>query len=363
MRIGLLLLVFSLAAANGANDVSKGVATLAGAGVVRYRTAVAWGTASTLAGALASVALASRLATLFSEGIVTAPPTAALAVAVLGGAGAWVGVATALRLPVSTTHAIVGALLGAGVALGPAAVAWGRLLPLLAAPLLGSVALSYLASASLNRLPPRVAECVCVGASPRVAGRVVPQTASVAVSPAGALPIVRVSSGTEAACRAHAGGGRVAALTASGVHWLSSGAVGFARGLNDTPKIAAIGAFGLVPAGLTSGQVVLVVAGAMALGSLVAGLRVARVLGEGIIRMEHLEGLKANLATSLLVGVGANLGLPMSTTHVATGAIAGVARGEVSRLRPRTLRDLALAWTVTPLVAGLAAAAALVLAR
>jgi PiT family inorganic phosphate transporter len=57
--IAVLLLTLALAAVNGANDLSKGVATLAGAGVVRYRTAILWGAATTLVGAIASAALRS----------------------------------------------------------------------------------------------------------------------------------------------------------------------------------------------------------------------------------------------------------------------------------------------------------------
>ena len=45
---------------------------------------------------------------------------------------------------------------------------------------------------------------------------------------------------------------------------------------------------------------------------------VARSLGEKVVRMNHQEGFQANLTTAMLVGVGANLGLAMSTTHVAT---------------------------------------------
>jgi PiT family inorganic phosphate transporter len=75
----LLLIIFvlamALAAANGANDVSKGVATLAGSGVARYRTAIIWGAATTLAGALVSGLFAERMMNLFTNGIVSAKPT------------------------------------------------------------------------------------------------------------------------------------------------------------------------------------------------------------------------------------------------------------------------------------------------
>ena len=73
--------------------------------------------------------------------------------------------------------------------------------------------------------------------------------------------------------------------------------------------------------------------------------------------MNHREGFAANLTTAFLVGLGANLGLPMSSTHVSTGAIAGVAGRQVRRLDPATLRDFVMAWTVTPAIAGLVALA------
>ncbi|MFN2513847.1 MAG: inorganic phosphate transporter [Pyrinomonadaceae bacterium] len=69
--------------------------------------------------------------------------------------------------------------------------------------------------------------------------------------------------------------------------------------------------------------------------------------------MDHHEGMLANIATALLVGVGANLGLPMSTTHVSTGAIAGIAGRQTGRLNARTVRELLTAWTITPLAAGI----------
>jgi inorganic phosphate transporter, PiT family len=113
LNIAVVLLTLALAAANGANDVSKGVATLAGAGVARYRTAIVWGTGTTLIGAIASSVFAEHLSALFSRGIIATPPTPAFALAVLVGAAGWVALATAMRVPVSTTHAIVGALIGA----------------------------------------------------------------------------------------------------------------------------------------------------------------------------------------------------------------------------------------------------------
>ncbi len=363
MLIAVFILLVALAAANGGNDVAKGVATLAGAGVTRYRTAVLWGTATTLAGALASLTLAGAMTKLFSSGIVSAPPSNSFSLAVLVGAASWVILATIARLPVSTTHAIVGALIGAGLLLAPGSVRVAVLLTKVALPLLLSIFVAYGISWLLSLIPLRTPECVCVGPA-GAAQRAVP------IGPEGAmvfqasggpsLPVV--STGTVQQCQVHSDGLKVTRIL-NGLHWLSSGATSFARGLNDTPKIVAVGAFTLVPAGMTNTSVLLVVAGAMALGAIVVGVRVAAKLGEGITRLSDVSGFTANLTTSLLVGLGAANGLPMSTTHVSTGAVAGAAGRQVGTLNVRTLRDFVIAWTLTPVFAGLVAAGVYLLAR
>jgi phosphate/sulfate permease len=350
-------LTVGLAAANGSNDVSKGVATLAGSGVTRYRTAIAWGTAATLAGSLASLDLAHAMTKLFSKGIVAAHPSPAFALAVVAGAATWVLAATAARLPVSTTHALVGALIGAGLRFSPGTIRWHALVPALVVPLLLSVAVAYGVSLALNLIPGRVPECICVELPARAEAATGAGGSIALFSPTAiAVRPARIQTGTVAACAAHPPGVRRLGVTVNGLHWISSAGVSFARGLNDTPKIVAVGAFALVPAGMSSTAVLWVVALAMAGGALAGGLRVAHRLGDGIVRMSHLEAFKANLTTATLVGLGATRGLPMSTTHVSTGAITGAAGTKSSRLNPRTLRDFLLAWTLTPAAAGLVAA-------
>ena len=363
MTVAIFLLVVALAAANGSNDVPKGVATLAGAGVTRYRTAILWGTATTMAGSLMSLQFADRLTKLFSKGIVTATPTPAFALAVLAGATTWVAFATATKLPVSTTHAIVGSLVGAGLLLTAGSVNFEALPSRVVGPLLLSVGAAYLLSRVLSLLPGRIPECVCVSLENPVAPSLLsPQGAAMLAEPA-TLPVARVTTGSVAECARHDAGARRVGLNVNGAHWVSSGATSFARGLNDTPKIVVLGAFALVPAGMSTQQILLVVAAAMAAGSIVGGMRIARRLGEGVVKMSHVEGFKANLTTALLVGFAANRGLPLSTTHVSTGAIAGAPGRDVSRLDTRTLRDFLIAWTLTPLTAGLVAAGVFTVVR
>ena len=347
-----------LAAANGSNDDPKGVATLGGAGVTGYRHALAWGVAATLAGSVVSVQLAAGLTKLFSTGIVTAQPTPAFALSVLVGATGWVVLATVTRLPVSTTHALVGSLVGAGLVLGPATIAWASLATQVAVPLVLSIVVAYTASGVLELLGGRVPECVCVEI-PHPA----PGTPSGGATAAIVAPVAVVRTGTVEACRVHGLAGRSVAPTVNRLHWLTAGAASFARGLNDTPKIVAVAAFALVSAGITTTHLAVAVAGAMAGGGIIGGLRVARRLGDDVVAMDHLAGAKANLTSAALVGLGAVRGWPMSLTHVSAGAIAGTAGTQASRLNRRTLRDFALAWTATPVAAGAASAVAFLVLR
>lgn len=340
MTAAVVLLAAILGAANGANDVPKGVATLAGAGVTPYRTAILWGTGATFVGSLASITLAERLTKLFSSGIVDLQPTAEFTAAVLVGVAAWVALATAFRLPVSTTHAIVGALIGGALALDAGAVRWESLVAKVAVPLLGGVGLAFAVSTAANAIRRgRNIECVCVEPIPTLGFL--------------GAATMRASAGTDAECRARRRGPNLL----RGLHWASSGGASLARGLNDTPKIAAIAAFTLVPAGWSATSVALLVGVPMALGSLLVGTRVARRLAEDIVPIDDHSGLRANLALSVLVGVSANRGLPMSTTHVTTGAIAGVSGGRLALLDSATLGSFALAWLATlPASAAVAAA-------
>ena len=165
-----LLLVLALAFANGTNDVSKAIATLVGSGVTNYRTAILWGTIWTIVGAGTSTFIASAMVTTFSHGLVQTGTSLqpAVTLAVLIGAMAWVLFASRTGLPVSTTHALTGAIVGTGmVAFAGEGLIWPVIgtkiaLPLLLSPFL-AFAVSLIVHPAVRLLATRWdGACLCV---------------------------------------------------------------------------------------------------------------------------------------------------------------------------------------------------------
>ena len=312
METLILLGALFLAFTNGANDNFKGVATLYGSGELAYRPAILLGTGATALGGFVSLFAAQALAHAFSaKGLV---PDAALSDAFLAavalGAAATVLLATRLGFPVSTTHALVGGLTGAGFAasgpeLNVQALGGAFALPLLASP----VVATGLATLGLRAMR------------------------------------LRGSAATKAA-------------TSPGVrrgHLISAGLVSFARGLNDTPKILGllIGA-SVVTVKVGVGLIIL----AMAAGGLVAARRVAETLAQRITPMSPLQGLIGNATTAVLVIGASGLGFPVSTTHVSTGGIFGIGADSGS-LRWGSVGSILAGWLTTLPVAAVLSAGAL----
>jgi len=377
--VALCIAVVFLAYANGANDNFKGVATLYGSRTLNYRQALTWATLATCAGSLCAVALAGGLVAAFSgKGLVpnalTQDPAFLLAVAL---AAALTVMGTALvGLPISTTHALAGALVGAGlVAAGSVNLAQlGQrfFLPLAVSPFMSLAITSVLYPVfrrTRQALGVERQMCVCVGGGlPQPAPALVPGgPGPVALQPDGTA-VVRstglvLSVGQLSACeeRYH---GRVFGIDAQQVldrlHVLSAGAVSFARGLNDTPKIVAL----LVAAKalrLPMTPALLLVAGAMALGGWLGARRIAATMAERITSMNHGQAFTANLTTSLLVLFASRWGLPVSTTHVSCGSLFGL--GAVTgQARWGIIRAIVAAWIGTlPVAAALAAATYMVM--
>ena len=347
----LLLVVLTLAYANGANDNFKGVATLFGSGTADYRRALLWATLTTLLGSLTAVFLAGQLLKNFSgRGLVdsnlVSNPQYVGAVAL--GAGLTVLLATRVGMPISTTHSLIGALVGAGWAAGSSINA-DKLGLEFFAPLLGSPLLAITVTAICYPLLHRARQrlgvtqhtCLCIGQETL---EVVPAAPHAALFERAEQ--LSITLGDTVVCRSRYQG-RILGIEASGtldrLHYLSAGAVSFARGLNDTPKIAALLLVAPFFGGLGS---TLVVALPMAAGGLLSARRVAEEMSRKITPMNHGQGFVANLVTSVIVIGASRFGMPVSTTHVSCGALFGI--GTVTgQARVRMIATILSAWVTT----------------
>ncbi|TDI62033.1 MAG: inorganic phosphate transporter [Alphaproteobacteria bacterium] len=330
-----------LAYANGANDNFKGVATLWGSGVASFRTALAWATVSTFAGSLAAAAFAEKLLTLFSgKGLVPEwlIGTPAFALAVILAAGLTVFLAALRGIPISTTHSLVGAIMGAGLIAAGSELNFAKLgqsflLPLALGPILPILIITGLYP-MVRRVVTMPALDDWFGAPPK--------------RPAMALARSELNEAKQSQHKTEAATAIAVALntmrrSADCLHFLSAGAVGFARGLNDTPKIVAIA---LAAGALDLRVSIFFIAIAMALGGLLQSRRVAVTMSNKITPLSPAQGTLANVITSLLVIMASSYGLPVSTTHVSVGAIMGIGVAE-RNANWRLLSGIASAWVLT----------------
>ncbi|MFQ5499543.1 MAG: anion permease [Candidatus Zixiibacteriota bacterium] len=370
--VGLFLVTVFLAYANGANDNFKGVATLFGSRTANYRVALGWATITTMAGSLCSVFLADKLIKAFSgKGLVpveiTTQPEFLLAVAC--GAGATVMLATVTGFPISTTHSLVGALVGGGlVAAGSdvniAALGKGYFGPLMISPIV-AVALSAVLYTVFRygreKLGVTKEYCLCAGNAKEVVA-VAAEPFNVQLksssSQTAQIDIDKEQVCIERYC------GRFMGINLERIldffHFISAGVVSFARGLNDTPKIMGLL---LVVNALDIRFGMGAIAVAIAVGGLLNARKVAHVMSYDITYLNHGQGFTANIVTGALVLFASRLGVPVSTTHVSVGSLFGI--GAVNRQADYgVIRRIVASWVLTlPISAVIAAAVAVVLMR
>jgi inorganic phosphate transporter, PiT family len=343
-----------LAYSNGANDNFKGVASLFGSRTCGYRRAISWATITTFAGSIMSIFLAQKLLTKFSsKGIVPDHLVAleyfVLAVAI--GAGLTVILATLTGFPISTTHALTGAIIGCGlVAVGSyvnlAALGEGFILPLLFSPMVAMViaGILYIVFHALRVATGTTKEwCICLGAEERVVA--MPQPSSVLALRHG-VSAITLSVDEQQNCRERYAGtffGIGSQQIMDVAHFLSAGTVSFARGLNDTPKIVALL---LLWKTLDIRWGFAAVAGVIALGGLLNARKVAETMSKKITTMNHGQGFTANLTTAILVVLASLFGLPISTTHVSVGSLFGIGL-TTGKANLKTINAIVLSWLIT----------------
>ncbi len=318
--------VILLAYANGANDNFKGTATLWGSGTLNYTKALRLATVATVAGALVSVLFATTLVKNFSgKGLVpdalAQSPVFLLSVAL--GAGLTVLLATRFGFPISTTHGLVGALVGGGFAGAAQSVNLSLLGKTFFLPLILSPVVAVIASLSVYLIFKRIRNfskiekesCVCIVNEMPLLSQSNP---AIALSHS-----TKIVASTEGCNEIYTGKmvGINAQTLLDGLHYVSAGTVCFARALNDAPKMAGLL---LAVAFFTPSVNIIILAAAMAIGGILQARKVAETMSRNITPMNHGQGFSANLVTGVLVILASTKGLPVSTTHVSVGSLIGI---------------------------------------
>ena len=301
---------------NGFHDTANYVATWVGTRALAPRTAVAVSAAANLAGAFVTTAVAKTVA----KGIIdTGLATNETVLAALFGAVVWNLVTWRLGLPSSSTHALIGGLVGAAlVQSGSSGVQWRGIwekvvLPGAVSPVVG-FAVAFVLVVLIYRLFGWL--------TPGVANR--------------SFRLGQLVSGT----------------------W-----VAFTHGANDAQKTMGVIALALY----TNGNIshfyipvwVKVAAGlTIAAGTYAGGWRIIRTLGQRIYKLQPEHGFAAQVAAGSTLWAGTHYGFPISTTHVVTGSVMGAgATRRFSAVKWGVAGNIAFAWALTIPAAALVSAA------
>lgn len=421
------LLAFYLAWNLGANDVANSMGTSVGSKAVTLRQALVIAgilefTGAVLFGREVSETLATRIVN--PTQFATTPHVLLLGMmAVLIACGIWLNIATLLGLPVSSSHAIVGAIAGFGcVAIGPHAVDW-RAIGVISLTWVVTPVVSGAIAALFYSLVKR-----WILDQPQPIAQLqewIPWLSAALISLFGVIVLPTISRPVQQVLSNQIGLhlpvqdlpiflGTIATVSLTLVHWrslqrmlpqpvtqpatqpamqpatpedlatverllarfqlLSACFVAFAHGSNDVGNaVAPLAAIvhiqdaGTVPlAGFQVPVWILVVGGlGIVAGLAVWGKRVIATIGEGIIALQPSGGFCAELATAATVLLASRLGLPVSTSHALVGGVVGIGLVQNFRsVRLGTLRSIALAWIVTiPTASGFAALTFAVLQR
>ena len=320
-----IALALAFAVTNGLHDASNAIATLVATRAARPLQAIVLAAVFNLLGPLlVGAAVADTIG-----GIVTVSPSEAAAVIGSGLAGAvtWNLITWRLGLPSSSGHALVGGLVGAALAEGgTGAVQWG----------------------GLDGFHP-------IG----VFGTLIALAISPPLGALGGLLVIRfIRRLWRRATRRWAGPVR-------GGEWVMSAALAFSHGANDAQKSVGVVAALLLADGqiaTLSAPTWAIVACAIALtaGTTLGGWRIIRTVGRRIYRIQPVEGLASQTASSAIILGASVVGGPVATTQVVASSIVGigVGRRRLHHVRWLVVRQMALAWLVTIPAAGALAVAA-----
>jgi inorganic phosphate transporter, PiT family len=300
---------------NGFHDTANAIATSVSTRALKPQWAIVMSAAANFIGALTGTEVAKTVgAGLISQGAESLTVVAAALV----GAITWNLITWRLGIPSSSSHALIGGLLGAaGAAAGIGS--WNAegivvkvLLPLVSSPLIGGIVALLLMVVIFN-----------------VFRRVRPKTMN----------------------------DRFRRLQI-----LSAAFMAFSHGSNDAQKTMGVMTLALLNAGVISEfkvplYVIILAATAMSLGTAAGGWRIIRTMGTRVVKLDPVHGFAAETTAASVIVAASHVGMPVSTTHVISGAIMGVGSSDrFNAVRWAVARNIGVAWVLTIPAAGLVAA-------
>ncbi len=324
-----LLLIFLIVVAlafdflNGLHDAANSIATIVSTRVLPARWAVAW---AAFFNFIAFLFFGLHVATTVGKGIISPDIVSdAVIFGALGGAICWNVITWLAGIPSSSSHALIGGLVGAGIAkTGLGAVQWAGVAKT-AAGIVVSPALGF----GLALVLVLAASWAFVKATPVLADSVFRR-----------------------------------------LQFVSAALFSLGHGGNDAQKTMGVIAVLLFSHGLSGPEfhvpfwVVLACQSALALGTLMGGWRIVHTMGSKITRLSPQQGFCAETGGAITIFLATHMGVPISTTHTITGAIVGVGSARrVSAVRWGVASSIVWAWVITLPAAGLMGAAFYGLAR
>lgn len=326
-----VLVALSFDFTNGFHDTANAIATSVSTHALSPRMAVVLSAVMNFLGAFVTL----KVATTISKGVVDPTKydvTLVMVLAALVGAIAWNLLTWSYGLPSSSSHALIGGLVGAGIAsLGVGAISWGGIVQKMIIPLVLSPIIGFL----LAYIGMLIIFWVFRRARPR--------------------PVHR------------------------GFRWaqiLSAAFVSFSHGTNDAQKTMGVIALALVggpaifgrkltAADVSAGHiplwVVAAAAAAMAFGTYFGGWRIIKTMGTRLYKMDPAQGFDAQTVAATVIQTASHFGFPVSTTHVVTGSVLGAGSSQsISAVRWGVGINIFLAWIITLPMAALFAAIAYV---
>jgi PiT family inorganic phosphate transporter len=305
-----LLIIVALAVLfdyiNGFHDTANAIATSVATRALRPQVAVLMAAAFNFIGAFAGTAVAKTI----GSGLVNdATTTQAIVAASLIGAITWNLITWWYSLPSSSSHALIGGLLGATIiaagvgALNMQGIVDKVLIPMITSPIIGFFGALLLM-----------------------------------------VVIARLFQHTERKPMAH----RFRKLQV-----LSAGFMAFAHGSNDAQKTMGIVTLALFSAGVIPSVevpwwVIVLAATALSLGTAVGGWRIMKTMGQRVVELEPVHGFAAETTAATVLVSTAHFGMPVSTTHVISSSIMGVGTSQgIRRVRWGVARNILVAWVLT----------------